>query len=163
MYFPTPLVGVMRRDEIERFGVKQVLTEPEMHRAAEPDSDLVTTLRPPSGAKPRGAEATACMNIQMVLRDMARKTDAPLRPAHRRTQTILANAPLSPQRDRPESQDPGQPEALSTRVQDDYKSIAHGLRPHSQRAEPRAAVHRNSRVSNCLYTGASGHHRRCLA
>ena len=43
-YFPTPVVQVLQRDAIDRLDLRQLLLEPEMLRAVEPDLHLVTLL-----------------------------------------------------------------------------------------------------------------------
>ena len=43
-YFPSSVVQVMQRDAMERLGLRQLLLEPELLEAVEPDIDLATTL-----------------------------------------------------------------------------------------------------------------------
>ncbi len=59
-YFPTSVVQVMQKDALHRLKLQQMLTEPEMLRAIEPDVHLVATLLglrgsfPPRPGRPRG-------------------------------------------------------------------------------------------------------------
>src|ERR671933_947202 len=43
-YFPTSVVRVMQKDALERLNLRQMLLEPEMLAAVEPDVQLVATL-----------------------------------------------------------------------------------------------------------------------
>jgi Mg-chelatase subunit ChlD len=80
-YFPTSVVRVMQKDAIQRLGMEQLLLEPEMLQAVEPDISLVTTLMSLSGVIPQKAKASARLIVQKVVRDLQRKLDAPLRQA----------------------------------------------------------------------------------
>ena len=48
-YFPSTVVQVMQRDAIERLNLQQLLLEPELLDAVEPDVNLVATLIGPGG------------------------------------------------------------------------------------------------------------------
>ncbi len=80
-YFPQSVVRVMQKDAIERLGMDQLLLEPEMLQAVEPDIDLVTTLMSLSGVIPQKAKATARQVVQRVVQDLIRRLEAPLRQA----------------------------------------------------------------------------------
>ncbi len=80
-YFPQSVVRVMQKDAIERLGMDQLLLEPEMLQAVEPDIDLVTTLMSLSGVIPQKAKATARQIVQRVVQDLIRRLEAPLRQA----------------------------------------------------------------------------------
>lgn len=80
-FFPTSIVRVMQKDAIKRLGMGQLLLEPEMLEAVEPDIDLVTTLMSLSGVIPQKAKASARIVVQKVVRELMRKLDAPLRQA----------------------------------------------------------------------------------
>ncbi|MCA3005835.1 MAG: VWA domain-containing protein [Planctomycetaceae bacterium] len=80
-YFPSSVVRVMQKDAIERLGMDQLLLEPEMLEAVEPDINLVTTLMSLSGAIPAKAKATAREIVRRVVRDLMRKLEAPTRQA----------------------------------------------------------------------------------
>src|SRR5439155_1856949 len=58
-YFPTSVVQVMQKDALERLKLDQMLTEPEMLRAIEPDVHLVATLLSLRGILPAKTRATA--------------------------------------------------------------------------------------------------------
>lgn len=80
-YFPQSVVRVMQKDAIERLGMDQLLLEPEVLQAVEPDIDLVTTLMSLSGVIPQKAKATARQIVQRVVQDLIRRLEAPLRQA----------------------------------------------------------------------------------
>ena len=44
-YFPSPVVSVMQKDAMERLDLHELLLEPELMEAVEPDVNLVATLR----------------------------------------------------------------------------------------------------------------------
>lgn len=80
-YFPQTVVRVMQKDAIDRLGMHNLLLEPEMLEAVEPDINMVTTLMSLSGVIPQKAKATARMVVQRVVNDLKRKLDAPMRQA----------------------------------------------------------------------------------
>lgn len=80
-YFPTSVVRIMQKDAIDRLGMENLLLEPEMLGAVEPDLNLVTTLMSLSGVIPAKAKATARLVVQRVVRDLQKKLDAPMRQA----------------------------------------------------------------------------------
>lgn len=80
-YFPTSVVRVMQKDAIERLGMSQMLLEPEMLEAVEPDIGIVTTLMSLSGVIPKKAKASARVVVQKVVRDVMQRLEAPMRQA----------------------------------------------------------------------------------
>ena len=52
-YFPSSVVQVMQADAMDRLGLTQLLLEPEMLEAVQPDINLVSTLRRPGPGHPR--------------------------------------------------------------------------------------------------------------
>lgn len=80
-YFPSSVVRVMQKDAIDRLGMSQLLLEPEMLSAVEPDIHLVTTLMSLSGVIPQKAKATARLIVKRVVDDLRRRLDAPMRQA----------------------------------------------------------------------------------
>lgn len=80
-YFPSSVVRIMQADAIERLNLQQLLLEPEMLEAVQPDISLVTTLMSLSGVIPQKAKATARMVVRKVVDELKRKLETPLRQA----------------------------------------------------------------------------------
>ena len=69
-YFPTPMVQIMQRDAVERLDLRQMLLEPELLGAVEPDIHLVTLLVELNKVLPEETRATARTVIARVLADI---------------------------------------------------------------------------------------------
>lgn len=67
-YFPTSVVQVMQRDAMDRLGLTQLLLEPEMLDAVEPDVHLVGTLLSLNRVMPETTKATARSVVEKVVR-----------------------------------------------------------------------------------------------
>ncbi|RDI16441.1 VWA domain containing CoxE-like protein [Rhodococcus sp. AG1013] len=67
-YFPTSVVQVMQRDAMERLGLTQLLLEPELLEAVEPDVHLVGTLLSLNRVMPEATKATARIVVERVVR-----------------------------------------------------------------------------------------------
>ncbi|OLT28599.1 hypothetical protein BJF83_15175 [Nocardiopsis sp. CNR-923] len=84
-YFPTPVVQVMQQDAMERLGLHQLLLEPEMMAAVEPDVHLVGTLLSLNRVMPDEARESARAVVRKVVEDLeervARKTRSVVRGA----------------------------------------------------------------------------------
>jgi Mg-chelatase subunit ChlD len=80
-YFPTSVVRIMQKDALERFGLKQMLLEPEMLQAVEPDVHLVATLLSLSQVMPNKTKDTARLVVRKVVEELERKLANPLRQA----------------------------------------------------------------------------------
>jgi Mg-chelatase subunit ChlD len=80
-YFPNSVVRIMQQDALERLGLKQMLLEPEMLEAVEPDVHLVATLLSLSGVMPNKTKETARMVVRKVVDELERKLANPLRQA----------------------------------------------------------------------------------
>jgi hypothetical protein len=72
-YFPTPVVQVMQRDAVERLGLTEMLLEPELLAAVEPDVHLVGTLLSLSGVLPETAKETAREVVRSVVAELERR------------------------------------------------------------------------------------------
>ena len=72
-YFPSPVVQVMQRDAIERLGLAQLLMEPELLGAVEPDVHLVSTLLSLNDVMPEEAKQTAREVIRRVVTDLEQR------------------------------------------------------------------------------------------
>ena len=72
-YFPTSVVQLMQQDAIERLGLAQLLMEPEMLEAVEPDVHLVGTLLSLGRALPETTRETARAVVRKVVTDLERR------------------------------------------------------------------------------------------
>jgi len=80
-YFPTSVVKVMQQDALERLNLRQMLLEPELLEAIEPDVHLVSNLLSLSGVMPAKTKETARIVVQRVVEDLIRKLENPTRQA----------------------------------------------------------------------------------
>lgn len=80
-YFPSSVVQVMQKDALERLGLRQMLCEPEMLQAVEPDVHLVATLLSLNRIMPNKTRATARAVVSKVVRELESKLASPLRQA----------------------------------------------------------------------------------
>ena len=89
-YFPTSVVQVMQRDAIERLQLRQLLLEPEMLRAVEPDLHLVTLLVELNKLLPDATRATArqlvAQVVEQIQQRLASRTKQAVRGALARSQ-----------------------------------------------------------------------------
>jgi VWA domain containing CoxE-like protein len=72
-YFPTSVVQVMQRDAVERLGLTQMLLEPELLGAVEPDVHLVGTLLSLKGVLPEQTKETARTVVRTVVTELQRR------------------------------------------------------------------------------------------
>jgi hypothetical protein len=75
-YFPAQMVHVIQRDAIERLNLRQLLLEPEMLRAVEPDLHLATLLVELNRLLPDETRATARTVVGQVVHDIERRLRA---------------------------------------------------------------------------------------
>uniref|UniRef100_A0A832H412 VWA domain-containing protein n=1 Tax=Oscillatoriales cyanobacterium SpSt-402 TaxID=2282168 RepID=A0A832H412_9CYAN len=80
-YFPTSVVKVMQQDALERLNLRQMLLEPEMLEAMEPDVHLVSNLLSLSNVMPGKTKETARIVVRRVVDDLLRKLENPTRQA----------------------------------------------------------------------------------
>jgi Mg-chelatase subunit ChlD len=76
-YFPTSVVRVMQQDALERLGLQQMLLEPEMLQAVEPDVHLVATLLSLNRVIPKRTRETARRVVRRVVDDLQRRLRQP--------------------------------------------------------------------------------------
>lgn len=76
-YFPTSVVQVMQKDALERLNLQQMLLEPELLEAVEPDVHLVANLLSLSSIMPTQTKETARMVVQRVVEELQRKLANP--------------------------------------------------------------------------------------
>ena len=72
-YFPTRVVQVMQQDAIDRLGLAQLLMEPEMLEAVEPDVHLVGTLLSLGRALPETTRESARAVVRKVVAQLERR------------------------------------------------------------------------------------------
>jgi Mg-chelatase subunit ChlD len=80
-YFPSTVVQVMQKDALERLGLEQLLLEPEMLAAVEPDVHLVSVLLSLNKVMPNKTKETARLVVRQVVEELERKLANPLRQA----------------------------------------------------------------------------------
>jgi len=80
-YFPSSVVQVLQRDAFERLDLKQLLLQPEMMEAIQPDIHLVSQLIAMRGLLGGTVKETARLVVRRVVDDLLRKLEAPLRQA----------------------------------------------------------------------------------
>ncbi len=80
-YFPTSIVKVMQQDALERLNLQQMLLEPELLEAVEPDVHLVSNLLSLSKVMPNQTKETARLVVRRVVEDLLRKLENPTRQA----------------------------------------------------------------------------------
>ncbi len=82
-YFPASVVRVMQRDALERLSLKQMLLEPELLAAIEPDVRLAAILLSLKSVLPGKTRETARQVVRRVVEDLERRLAEPLRQAVR--------------------------------------------------------------------------------
>ena len=80
-YFPSSIVKVMQKDALERLNLRQMLLQPEMLEAVEPDVHLVANLLSLSGVMPSKTKDTARQVVRRVVEELQRKLTDPTRQA----------------------------------------------------------------------------------
>jgi Mg-chelatase subunit ChlD len=80
-YFPSSVVRVMQQDALERLGLREMLLEPEMLQAVEPDVHLVADLLALKSVMPAKTKETARLVVRQVVEDLERRLATPLRQA----------------------------------------------------------------------------------
>lgn len=80
-YFPSSVVRVMQQDALERLNLRQMLLQPEMLEAVEPDVHLVANLLALGGVMPAKTKETARVVVRKVVEELERRLANPLRQA----------------------------------------------------------------------------------
>ncbi|WP_330250020.1 VWA domain-containing protein [Nocardia sp. NBC_00565] len=75
-YFPSTVVEIMQRDAVDRLNLTQLLLEPELLEAVEPDVHLVGTLLGLNRVMPETTKATARMVVEKVVREIEKRIAA---------------------------------------------------------------------------------------
>lgn len=80
-YFPSAVVRVMQKDALERLNLHQMLLEPEMLEAVEPDVNLVANLMSLNGVIPETTKETARLVVGKVVDMLMAKLRSPMQQA----------------------------------------------------------------------------------
>ena len=80
-YFPSSVVRVMQQDAMDRMGLRQLLLEPELLEAVEPDVSLVATLVALNRVIPARSRETARMVVRTVVDELERRLEQRTRAA----------------------------------------------------------------------------------
>lgn len=80
-YFPSSVVRVMQQDALDRLGLQQMLLQPEMLAAVEPDVHLVATLLSLNRIMPEKTKDTARQVVRKVVEELQRRLETPMRQA----------------------------------------------------------------------------------
>jgi hypothetical protein len=80
-YFPTSVVRVLQQDAMDRLGLRQLLLEPELLEAVEPDVALVATLVALNGVIPEHSRETARAVVRHVTDELEKRLAARTRSA----------------------------------------------------------------------------------
>lgn len=80
-YFPASVVKVMQQDALERLDLRQMLLQPEMLSAVEPDVHLVADLLSLSNIMPEKTKDTARQVVRKVVEELQRKLTNPTQQA----------------------------------------------------------------------------------
>lgn len=80
-YFPSSVVRVMQKDALARLNLTQLLLEPEILDAVEPDIHLVANLLALNGVIPAKTRETARMVVRKAVDELMRRLQEPLRSA----------------------------------------------------------------------------------
>ncbi|MFI6868707.1 VWA domain-containing protein [Nocardia sp. NPDC050406] len=75
-YFPSTVVEVMQRDAVQRLNLTELLLEPELLEAVEPDVHLVGTLLSLNKVMPETTKATARTVVEKVVREVEKRIAA---------------------------------------------------------------------------------------
>lgn len=80
-FFPTPVVQMLQKDALERLDLRQMLLQPELLQAVEPDVHLVANLLALNSVLPAKTRETARLVVKRVVEELERKLANPTRQA----------------------------------------------------------------------------------
>jgi hypothetical protein len=80
-YFPTSVVQMLQKDALERLDLRQMLWQPELLRAVQPDVHMVANLLSLRSVLPPEARETARQVVRTVVEQLERKLAEPMRQA----------------------------------------------------------------------------------
>ncbi len=120
-YFPSSVVKVMQQDALERLNLRQMLLQPEMLSAVEPDVHLVADLLSLSNIMPEKTKDTARQVVRRVVEELQRKLTNPTQ------QAVMGSLNRAIRNRRPRHNEidwkphySRQSKALPTRISDNY-------------------------------------------
>ncbi|WP_422927759.1 VWA domain-containing protein [Singulisphaera sp. PoT] len=80
-FFPTPVVQMLQKDALERLSLQQMLLQPELLQAVEPDVHLVANILALNSILPAKTRETARLVVRKVVDELQRKLENPTRQA----------------------------------------------------------------------------------
>lgn len=80
-YFPSSVVQVLQKDALERLNLHEMLLEPEMLEAVQPDVHLVAQLLSLSGVIPEETKESARQVVSKVVDELMKRLEEPMRSA----------------------------------------------------------------------------------
>lgn len=80
-YFPSSVVQVMQQDALAKFNLRELLLEPEMLEAVQPDVKLVASLISLASVIPAETKETARLVVRRVVDELLKRLEEPLRSA----------------------------------------------------------------------------------
>lgn len=80
-YFPKPVVQIMQKDAMEQLGLEELLLEPELLEAFEPDINLVNTILSLNKILPEKTKETARKVVRKVVEEVEKKLKYPTQAA----------------------------------------------------------------------------------
>jgi hypothetical protein len=80
-YFPTPVVQMLQKDALERLDLRQMLRQPELLKAIQPDVHMIANLLSLRSVLPPEARETAREVVRTVVDALQRKLAEPMRQA----------------------------------------------------------------------------------
>jgi Mg-chelatase subunit ChlD len=152
-YFPTSVVRVMQQDALERLNLKQLLLEPELLEAVEPDVHLVTTLMSLGHVIPAKTRETARMVVGKVVDDLMKKLADPMR------QSVTGALNRALRNRRPKHRDIDWPRTVRANLknyQSQYRTvipetlIGYGRRRHAVQREVILAIDQSGSMANSV-------------
>ncbi|HYH29842.1 MAG TPA: VWA domain-containing protein [Pseudonocardia sp.] len=159
-YFPTSVVQVMQRDAVERLGLTQMLLEPELLAAVEPDVHLVGTLLSLRGVLPEQTKETARAVVRTVVAELERRL------AERTRAAVTGALDRSARTRRPRPSDVDLARTIRANLQHfspdlgtivPERLVGHGRRRHSVHRDVVLAVDQSgSMAASVVYAGLFG-------
>ncbi len=156
-YFPTPVVQVLQRDAIDRLGLQQLLLEPEMLQAIEPDLHLVALLIELNKLLPDTTRATARAVVGQVVEQIRRRLAS-------RTQRAVHGALARSQRGRrPRAADIDWPHTIQANLRHylpeqrtivPQRLIGYGRRQHSLARDVIVAIDQSGSMADSVVYAA---------
>ncbi|WP_108666224.1 VWA domain-containing protein [Euzebya rosea] len=142
-FFPSTVVQVMQRDAMTRLGLADLLVEPEMIDAVQPDLDMVTTLMGLSGAIPDRSKQAARLLVRAVTDDLVARLESTTR------QAVSGAISRSTRTRRPRHGDIDWPATIAANLahyQPEYRTVI----PHRLVGHARRRSHIDRRIVLCL-------------